>query len=87
MLYFDTSFLTPLLLQEAASEKIERFFIRLKSEDIAVSRWTLVEFSSLLAREVRMGGLDEPTALEIDAEFLRLIGDSSEAAAIDSGVA
>lgn len=76
MLYFDTSILAPLLLQEAVSEKVERFFARHKPGDMAVSRWTLVEFSSLLAREVRMGGMEETMALEVDAEFLRLIDDS-----------
>jgi len=76
MLYFDTSFLAPLLLEEAASGRVERFFARLKPGEMAVSRWTLVEFSSLLAREARMGGLDESTALEVDAEFLRMIDNS-----------
>ena len=37
---------------------------------------TLVEFSSLLAMEVRMGGLDEEIALMTDQRFLHLIGES-----------
>ncbi|CAN5166145.1 type II toxin-antitoxin system VapC family toxin [soil metagenome] len=49
MLYFDTSFLVPLFLQEQTS--------------------TRIEFSSLLAREVRMGGLAATAAREVDAEF------------------
>ncbi|HEY4165837.1 MAG TPA: type II toxin-antitoxin system VapC family toxin [Reyranella sp.] len=69
MLYFDTSFLVPLFLQEATSARIERVMAGLAGQDLATSHWTRVEFSSLLAREVRMGGLDSKTAREVDAEF------------------
>ena len=62
MLYFDTSFLTPLILEEPTSARIERFVVRLPAGELAVSHWTRVEFSSLLAREVRMGGLDDRAA-------------------------
>ncbi|MBI5816270.1 MAG: type II toxin-antitoxin system VapC family toxin [Nitrospinae bacterium] len=76
MLYFDTSFVAPLLMQEETSVKVERFFARLKAGELAVSQWTLVEFSSLLAREVRMGGLESGAAARIDNEFISLIGAS-----------
>lgn len=69
MLYFDTSFLVPLFLQETTSTKVERAFAELAGQDLAISQWTRVEFSSLLAREVRMGGLAAAAALEVDAEF------------------
>lgn len=69
MLYFDTSFLVPLFLQEAASARIQRTFTNLAGQDLAISQWTRVEFSSLLAREVRMGGLDAEAAQEADGEF------------------
>ena len=52
MLYFDTSFLVPLFLQEQTSTRIERVFAELAGQDLAISHWTRVEFSSLLAREV-----------------------------------
>ena len=77
MLYFDTSFLVPLILEEATSGKIERF-LRQRTEELATSHWTRVEFSSLLGREVRMGGLDAEAALDADAQF--------EAAAAESFV-
>ena len=69
MRYFDTSFLVPLFLQEATSVRIERAMAGLADQDLAISHWTRVEFSSLLAREVRMGSLDARTAREVDAEF------------------
>jgi predicted nucleic acid-binding protein len=69
MVYFDTSFLAPLVLPEATSEKIARLIRRLPVDELAVSHWTRVEFSSLLAREVRMGGLDPRSAVRADVRF------------------
>ena len=69
MLYIDTSFLAPLFLQEPTSARIERFLSLQPAGDLAISHWSRVEFSSLLAREVRMGSLDPQAALDADAEF------------------
>ncbi len=63
MRYFDTSFLVPLILPEATSEPIARFFEDQPAGELAVSHWTRVEFASLLAREVRMGELDPADAV------------------------
>lgn len=68
MLYFDASFLVPLVLEESTSDSVERF-IEQQTEQLAVSSWTQVEVSSVLAREVRMGGLNRDEAIEADAEF------------------
>jgi uncharacterized protein len=76
MLYFDTSFLVPLILEEPTSNKVERFLQSRRSEEIAVSHWTRVEFSSLLAREVRMGGLPAKAAVEADIQFETVIDES-----------
>lgn len=57
MLYFDTSFLVPLILIEPTSVQVQRFFRRHANEGLVISEWTRVEFSSLLARDVRMGVL------------------------------
>ena len=76
MLYFDTSFLAPLILEEATSAKIEAFFARLPVGELYVSHWTRVEFASLIAREVRMGGLAESDALLAIAQFDELVTDS-----------
>jgi uncharacterized protein len=76
MLYFDTSFLAPLILPEATSDRIAAFVSRLPAEEFAVSHWTRVEFSSLIAREVRMGGLDVQAAMRADARFEAMVEES-----------
>lgn len=76
MLYFDTSFLAPLILEEATSAKIEAYFARLPTGELYVSHWTRVEFSSLIAREVRMGGLAESDALLAIGQFDEMVADS-----------
>lgn len=76
MLYFDTSFLAPLILQEATSEKIEAFFANLPAGQLYVSHWTRVEFASLIAHEVRMGGLAERDAFLAIGQFDELVADS-----------
>jgi predicted nucleic acid-binding protein len=81
MLYFDTSFLAPLLLEEATSAKIEAFFTRLPVGELYVSHWTRVEFASLVAREVRMGGLAESDALLALGQFDEMVVDSFQVVA------
>ncbi len=76
MLYFDTSFLAPLILPEATSEPIAGFFDALPPEDLAVSHWTRVEFASLLSREVRMGYLDPASAHEAGSRFEAMVRES-----------
>lgn len=76
MRYFDTSFLVPLILPEATSEPIAGFFDGLPAEDLATGHWTRVEFASLLAREVRMGGLDAGAAREAGSRFEAMIDES-----------
>jgi predicted nucleic acid-binding protein len=76
VLYFDTSFLVPLILPEATSDGIAAFVHRLPAEQLTVSHWTRVEFSSLIAREVRMGGLDVQAASRADARFEAMVDES-----------
>ena len=76
MRYFDTSFLVPLILPEATSGLIAGFFDALPADELAISQWTRVEFASLLAREVRMGGLDAGTAREAGLRFEAMIDGS-----------
>jgi predicted nucleic acid-binding protein len=76
VLYFDTSFLAPLVIPEATSDKIAAFVRRLPAEEFTVSHWTRVEFSSLIAREVRMGGLDLQAATRADARFEAMVQES-----------
>lgn len=76
MLYFDTSFLAPLILEESTSTRIEAFFAKLPVGELYVSHWTRVEFASLIAREVRMGGFAESDALLAIGQFDELVTDS-----------
>ena len=76
MLYFDTSFLAPLIIPEATSGKVAAFVRKLPAVEFTVSHWTRVEFSSLIAREVRMGGLDVQAATRADARFEAMVEES-----------
>lgn len=76
MCYFDTSFLVPLVLPEATSDPVTGIFGALPPDDLAVSHWTRVELASLLAREVRMGGLDPLAARQAGSRFETMVGES-----------
>ena len=76
MIYFDTSFLVPLILPEATSVQIAALINRLPVTEFAVSHWSRVEFSSLIAREVRAGGLNAETAARADARFETMVQQS-----------
>ncbi len=49
---------------------------RLPAGELVISHWTRVEFSSLLAREVRMGSLDRQAARDADAQFETVVRES-----------
>lgn len=76
MLYFDTSFLAPLVREETTSAQIERFVGRLAAGELAISHWTRVEFASLLARHVRMGGLTVEAAKAVGAGFDAMVDET-----------
>jgi uncharacterized protein len=69
MNYFDTSFLIPFFLDEQASTRVDRFMRRKREGELAISLWTRVEFSSAIARQMRVGRLTEQDARRIDSEF------------------
>lgn len=77
MVYFDTSFLVPLLIPEDSSKQVEAFFQHLPSGQVlAVSHWTRVEFGSVLSRLVRMKQFKSSDAKECAARFNKLLDDS-----------
>src|SRR5258705_779596 len=73
MHYFDTSFLAPLVRQEKTSSRIGQLMAGLPTGELAISRWTEVEFASLLARDVRMGAIAGDEARMVDALFQDVI--------------
>ncbi|MBI2312894.1 MAG: type II toxin-antitoxin system VapC family toxin [Betaproteobacteria bacterium] len=76
MYYFDTSFLAPLILEESTTARIESFMAKLPAGALFVSQWTRLEFSSVLAREVRIGGLTQPEARTAGRQFDRMVEDA-----------
>ncbi len=76
MLYFDTSFLTPLFRLEATSADVEVFIRSLPAGLLTISHWTTVEFSSMLAREVRIRALKGTEASEIERQFALVVSES-----------
>ena len=73
MMYFDTSFLVPLILPERTSDSITAYLRGLDSDRFATSHWTKVEFSSLIARKVRADGMDIKRAAQADAQFEAMV--------------
>jgi len=69
VLYFDTSILVPLFIPESSSDKVRQLMDRQREGTLATSHWTRAEFSSMLAREVRMGKYKDFFASKVDAKF------------------
>ncbi len=78
MLYLDTSFVAPLVLNEVVSPQVEAFLAKHPAGSLAVSQWTRVEFCSLVAREVRMKHFSTQTAEAVVAEFETLLQESCQ---------
>jgi len=76
LLYLDTSFVAPFVLEESTSAAIEPFITALPAAETAISAWTLVEFSSLLAQAVRIRRFGEDAARAAAAEFDRRVDES-----------
>lgn len=74
--YFDTSFLAPLVKREATSGAIADFFVKADRLGLTTSHWTRAEFSSLIARDVRMKGTDAKTAAKVEGRFESLLAAS-----------
>ncbi|MGH8508853.1 MAG: type II toxin-antitoxin system VapC family toxin, partial [Gammaproteobacteria bacterium] len=72
----DTSFLPPLVLEEKSSRKIEAYVTTLPAGDLYLSHWTRLEFSSLVAREVRMHGLTPEEGQAVLLQFDQLVEES-----------
>ena len=81
MRYFDTSFLLPVFISEEFTSSVERILGQQIPGETLVSEWTRVEFSSALARQVRMRTLDQAAASEIERDFEALVSDTFVTAA------
>ncbi|MDD2913947.1 MAG: type II toxin-antitoxin system VapC family toxin [Gallionella sp.] len=76
MIYLDTSFLAPLFREEATSGKVADFVSRQAAGTLAVSKWTDVEFASLVSRDVRMGMLTTAEGRQLVDEFGSVVASS-----------
>jgi predicted nucleic acid-binding protein len=72
MRYVDTSALVPLLLPEVRSRSIRAWFRELDLGEVAVSTWTMTEFTSALGGKVRAGVTTAEAALRANTAFQRL---------------
>jgi hypothetical protein len=66
----------PFVVPEPTSDKVTVFLGGLPAGEFTVSHWTRVEFSSLIAREVRIGGLNARAAARADARFEAMLNES-----------
>jgi predicted nucleic acid-binding protein len=73
MLYVDTSVFIPFLIREPASELVERWFAQAASNDLALSRWTVVEFVSAVGSKVRARSLANTAGTAVIRQFASLV--------------
>ena len=76
MLYFDTSFLVPLILAEDTSVAVAKFFRDVDTDKLTTSHLARLEFVSMIARVVRMGRLRSDAAQEAEVTFENLMARS-----------
>ncbi len=72
MFYFDTNFIVPYFLPEAASPQIENFLQKFDS-GLAISHWTKTEFASAVGLKCRIGQISVPEAEAAHERFQDII--------------
>ncbi|PRD58476.1 type II toxin-antitoxin system VapC family toxin [Phyllobacterium myrsinacearum] len=78
MLYLDTSVLVAALTLESQTARVLDWLASQQAEKLAVSDWTITEFSSALSLKVRTGQLQAPQRNRSLAAFHRLVSESLE---------
>lgn len=78
MLYIDTSVLVAALTAEAETDRMQAWLASRPVEELAVSEWTITEFSAALSVKLRTGQLELPQRNRSLAAFSRLVADSFE---------
>ena len=84
MLHLDTSFLVPLSEPEMRSADVRSFLQGQMSRRATVSHRTRVEFSSLLAEDVRIGTLTPAQVVAADAAFEAFIEQNRSIVAVSN---
>jgi uncharacterized protein len=78
MFYLDTSFVVPLFINESTSEEVTAKLQTIPIGEIAISLWTKTEFSSVLARKVRMQESTEQFARQTISKFEQMMINSCQ---------
>lgn len=73
MFYVDTSVLVSAFVQEKASEIALRWIADRSSSGLAISDWTITEFSSALGIKIRTAQIEETDRSRALAQFYRMI--------------
>ena len=72
MFYFDTSFIVPYFLPEAASLQVEKFLRKFES-GLTISQWTKTEFTSAVGMKCRRGQLSPEEASVAHGRFEEIV--------------
>ena len=67
--YFDTSAIVPAFVREPTTERVQALIGAQGGENLAISAWTLTEFSSALALKLRTGAIAAETFASVLAEW------------------
>ncbi|MBY5348912.1 type II toxin-antitoxin system VapC family toxin [Rhizobium leguminosarum] len=78
MLYIDTSVLVAAWTIETRTDDVQQWLATLRSEEIAVSGWTITEFSSAIALKARNGQIDPDDRCKALALFKELCSTTFE---------
>lgn len=76
MLYLDTSLLVSALTNETETERTQTWLGQQPRDDLVISDWVAVEFSSALSIKLRTGQIEAVHRAEALATFTRLAAES-----------
>lgn len=85
MLYVDTSVLVAAWTVETRTDDVQQWLAERRSEEIAVSSWTITEFSSAIALKARSGQIDPDDCGKALALFKELCSTTFECLPISRG--